>query len=465
MWEHIRKHASRTPEAPALIDPWVTLSWGELVRAVEDRCAGLPERPRRKTRLIALHRQADTAWVVDLLALQARGYAVLAIPEAMPASAATTLADELGAAGVLRGGPGEKVTEHEGGDLGDTALVHLTSGTTGTARGVLRSAANLHDEASAVADALALDTSHAVLMGTPVTHSFASGLLFAALLAGAPSILIPHYDPAALAMLALRHRPGTIAGTPYVLRALAGTEAVRQAGLPGLRYPLCGGAPLHPSWASLWQRTTGVDICQEYGLSEGGIATMNLRHAAACSESVGVPVPRVDVRVLDVDGRPASTGTVGRIVVNRPANPTTYLSPGGRRQPIPAVSDGTVGGLDTGDLGFVDRQGLLHLTGRAKLLVNVAGAKVSPVEVEQRLLDHPAVIDAVVVGVADPDRGESVAAMVETAPGTTIRELAGHLREHLSSFAVPRRWALTDTIPRTPAGKPDRARIRHLLEG
>ncbi|WP_037669773.1 class I adenylate-forming enzyme family protein [Streptomyces griseus] len=465
MWEHVRRHASRTPAAPALIDPRTTLSWGELVRAVEHRCAGLPERPRRKPRLIALHRRADTAWVVDLLALRVKGYAVLAIPEAMPANPATALADELGAAGVLRGGPEVKFTEHEGADLGDTALVHLTSGTTGTARGVLRSAANLHDEASAVAHSLELDTAHAVLMGTPVTHSFASGLLFAALLAGAPSILVPHYDPAALAMLALRHRPGTIAGTPYVLRALAGTEAIRQAGLPGLRYPLCGGAPLHPSWADLWLRTTGVHICQEYGLSEGGIATMNLRDAAACPESVGVPVPRVDIRVLDADGRPAPAGTVGRIVVDRPANPTTYLSPGGRHRPIPAVDDGTAGGLDTGDLGFVDPQGLLHLTGRAKLLVNVAGAKVSPVEVEQRLLDHPAVLDAVVVGVADPDRGESVAAMVETTPGATIRELAGHLREHLSSFAVPRRWALTDTIPRTPAGKPDRARIRHLLEG
>ncbi|MFD8811206.1 class I adenylate-forming enzyme family protein [Streptomyces sp. NPDC059627] len=465
MWEHVRKHASRSPADLALADPQTRLSWGELVRAVVTRSSLLPDSPRGRSPLIALHRPADVAWVVDLLALHAKGYAVLAVPESMPGNAATALAGDLGAVGILSTGAQEKITEHRGGDLKDTALVHLTSGTTGTARGVLRSAANLHDEAAAVADALTLNTAHAVLMGTPVTHSFASGMLFAALVAGAPGILVPRYDPAAMAALALHHRPGIIAGTPYVLRALAGTAAVRRAGLPGLRHPLSGGAPLHPSWADLWLRTTGVRIRQEYGLSEGGIATMNLRHAEACPESVGTPVPRVEIRVLDADGRPAAVGTEGRIVVDRPANPTTYLSSGGRRQPIPALGDGTLRGLDTGDLGFVDHNGLLHLTGRAKLLINVAGAKVSPVEVEQRLLDHPSVNDAVVVGVPDPDRGEAVAAMVETSSATTVRELADHVRQHLNSYAVPRRWAMTDTVPRTPAGKPDRARIRHLLEG
>ncbi|MEU9330925.1 fatty acid--CoA ligase family protein [Streptomyces canus] len=467
MWDHVREHASRRPTALALADPERTMSWAQLERAVRDRTAALPERPKGRVPLFALHRQADARWVVDFLALRVRGYAVLALPESMPVAAATALADDLGAASVLRGGVGDvRIPGHSSGDTGDTALVHLTSGTTGTARGVPRGDANLRDEAAAVAEALGLDAAHAVLMGTPVAHSFASGLLLGALTAGAPSVLLPRYDPAAMARLALRHRPGTIAGTPYVLRALAGTEQVRQAGLPGLRFPLCGGAPLHSSWARAWLEATGVGICQEYGLSEGGIATVNLDRAAEFPESVGTPIPRVAVHVVDGNGRPVAPGVVGRVLVDRPANPTEYLTSGGLRVPIPTGGGALVRGIDTGDLGYVDELDLLHLAGREKLLINVGGAKVSPVEVERRLLDHPAVSEAVVVGVADPYRGETVAALIETAPGaTTVRDLSDYLRTHLSGFAIPRRWELTDAVPRTSAGKPDRAQIRHLLEG
>ncbi|WP_158711646.1 class I adenylate-forming enzyme family protein [Streptomyces xylophagus] len=444
-----------------------TLSWAQLEQAVRNRAAELPERPKGRVPLLALHRQANALWVVDFLALRVSGYAVLALPEAMPVASATALSEDLGATALLRGGAGDvHLSSHRVGDAGDTALVHLTSGTTGTARGVPRDNANLRDEAAAVAEALDLDAAHAVLMGTPVAHSFASGLLLGALTAGAPSILLPRYDPAVMATLALRHRPGTIAGTPYVLRALAGTEQVRRTGLPGLRFPLCGGAPLHSSWARAWLETTGVAICQEYGLSEGGIATVNLDRATERPESVGTPIPRVAIHVVDGDGRPMASGSVGRILVDRPANPTEYLTAGGRRVPIPVRGDAPIRGTDTGDLGFVDELGLLHLAGREKLLINVGGAKVSPVEVEQCLLDHPAVNEAVVVGVADPYRGETVAALIEMAPGaTTVRELTGYLRGHLSGFAIPRHWELTDAVPRTSAGKPDRAQIRYLLEG
>jgi acyl-coenzyme A synthetase/AMP-(fatty) acid ligase len=344
-------------------------------------------------------------------------------------------------------------------------LVHLTSGTTGNARGVPRSAANLRDEAAAVAEALHLDPAHPVLTGTPVSHSFASGLLLAALAAGAPSILAPRYDPLTLLRLAQKHRPGTIAGTPYVLRTLSGAEAVRRDGLPGLRYPLCGGAPLHSTWAEAWLQVTGVPICQEYGLSEGGIATMNIEHAAKVPDSVGPPIPRVRISILGEDDRPAAPGVTGRVVIDRPGNPQWYLGAGGERIPVPTRGTGDASGLDTGDLGALDEHSLLRLTGRHKLLINVGGAKVSPVEVEQRLLDHPAVLEAVVVGLPDQYRGEAVAALVAAAPGTGIPELAEHLGRHVSPYAIPRHWKITDSLPRTSAGKPDRAQARNLLEG
>lgn len=302
-----------------------------------------------------------------------------------------------------------------------------------------------------------------------MSHSFASGLLTAALRAGSPSLLTPRYNPAGMVRTAHEHRPGTICGTPYVFRAVARTKEARRTGLPGLRHPLSGGAPLHPSWAEAWQDVTGVPICQEYGLSEGGIATMNLAAHPDTVGSVGLPVPGVTVRILGPDGSPLGAGQAGQVVIDRPATPptTSRAAADGPRSPSapPFPETAPARFVETGDLGRLDEHGRLWLTGRTKVLINVAGAKVSPFDVEHHLLNSPLVKDAVVAGVPDPDRGEMVAALVHADPGTTAAELAKHLRERLSGFAVPRRWVFTPDIPRTASGKPDRARVLAILEG
>lgn len=468
MIEFVRMHAARRPDAFALVDAERCLTWSQLAREVSRRAATLPSARDLKVPMVALHRPGDTCWVVDFLALRSTGLVVLALPDAMPVAAAHTLARDLGAAALVgatqvclfAGQPGAASWQ----DLGEPALVHLTSGTTGTARGVLRDRANLEDEADAVATALALGEAP-VLMGTPVSHSFASGLLLAALTAGSPSLLVPRFDPSVLIRLALEHRPKTLAGTPYIFRAVAGSTAVRAAGLPGLKFPLSGGAPLHPIWAADWAEATGMPICQEYGLSEGGIATMNLADAAQMPDSVGRPVPRVRLHVVDDEQRPVATGKSGHVVVERPFNPVHYLIAGGAVEEVPTVPGAGAPGIWTGDLGSLDAAGRLRLNGRVKTLINVGGAKVSPYEVERHLLSCPHVRDAVAVGIADPERGEAVAVLLQTDPGTTIAQVSAHLRERLSSFAMPRRWAFIDTIPRTVSNKPDRAKARTILEG
>ncbi|WP_330241365.1 class I adenylate-forming enzyme family protein [Streptomyces sp. NBC_00525] len=465
-------HAAERPHALALADPEHTLTWSQLVDRVAERARELAPAPGVRPGIAALHRPGDCRWVIDFLALRSCGHPVLPLPEAMPAATAEALARDMGATLLVSANgagrlPGPEPAEA---DTDPIALVHLTSGTTGTAKGVLRSAANIEDEAAAVAQALGLGPEHPVLTGTPVSHSFASGLLTAALRAGAPTLLTPRYDPAGMVRMAHEHRPGTMCGTPYVFRAVARAKEVRRSGLPGLRHPLSGGAPLHPSWAEAWQQVTGVPICQEYGLSEGGIATMNLAARPDTVGSVGLPVPGVTVRVLGPDGSPLGAGQAGRVVIDRPATPAHYLTGGGGRAPVPTApalpGDGPGASfVETGDLGSLDEHGRLRLTGRTKVLINVAGAKVSPFDVEHHLLNSPSVKDAVVAGVPDPDRGEMVAALVHADPGTTTSELAKHLRERLSSFAVPRRWVFTSDIPRTASGKPDRARVLAILEG
>ncbi|TXR92353.1 long-chain fatty acid--CoA ligase [Streptomyces sp. col6] len=472
MLDVLHAHAAQRPHALALVDPERSLTWSRLVDRVAHRAGELSPAAGTRPGIAALHRSADCQWVIDFLALRSCGFPVLPLPEAMPAPTAEALAADL-SAGLLvsADGPGRLPgREPAEADADRPALVHLTSGTTGTAKGVLRSAANIDDEADAVAQALGLGPEHPVLTGTPVSHSFASGLLTAALRAGATTLLTPRYDPAAMVRMAHEHRPGTLSGTPYVFRAVARSKEVRRVGLPGLRHPLSGGAPLHPSWAEGWQDVTGVPVCQEYGLSEGGIATMNLAAHPDTVGSVGLPVPGVTVRVVGPDGVPLGAGRTGHVVIDRPAAPVQYLTGGGGRAPVPTSpavpGDGPEACfVETGDLGRLDDLGRLWLTGRTKVLINVAGAKVSPFDVEHHLLNSPLVKDAVVAGVPDPDRGEMVAALVHAEPGATAAELAQHLRERLSSFAVPRRWVFTPAIPRTASGKPDRARVLAILEG
>lgn len=189
-------------------------------------------------------------------------------------------------------------------------------------------------------------------------------------------------------------------------------------------------------------------------------------HAARRPGSVGRPLPNVGIAVVDDMDLPLSPGVPGRVVIDRPDNAVAYLDGRGRRRPVPVVRPGSpVAGIHTGDLGRLDQDGLLYITGRTKAMINVGGAKVSPEELERHLLAHPAVRDAVVVGVSDEVRGEAVGALVETAgPTPTIAELAEHLRERVSEYALPRRWRLGPRIPRTGSGKPDRHLARTVLE-
>jgi acyl-coenzyme A synthetase/AMP-(fatty) acid ligase len=226
---------------------------------------------------------------------------------------------------------------------------------------------------------------------------------------------------------------------------------------------MTGGAPLHADLAADWLDTVGVPLVQEYGLSEGGIATANLGRAREVPSSVGPALPGVQITVVDEQGRELPRGQAGRIVIARRGNPSCYIGAQGEFVPVPGGP--APGSVDTGDLGFLDDAELLHLTGRTKTLINVAGAKVVPQAVEAALLDHPAVQDAVVLGLGDRLRGEIVAALIEGDP-ETVRpgDLAEHLRRRLSPFMIPRRWLIVPSAPRTASGKPNLQAIRQHFE-
>ncbi|MCD9899514.1 fatty acid--CoA ligase family protein [Streptomyces sp. MT29] len=460
-------HARLRPGRLATADPDGALTWSELADAVRERAAVLPSADDLETPVAGLHRTSDSQWVVDFLAMRANGITVVCFPHAVPLTSVLGQAARLSASALIREDGKVLPCSGEPADSpwwSHAALVHLTSGTTGSALGVPRSEENLLDEAADLAAALELTPSTPVLCATPLAHSFASGLFLAALSAGAPTLAVPTLRPSDIVGLAQTYQPHVACGTPHTFRVLLRGGQSQCDVLSRIAVPMVGGAPLHTELAAQWKKSVGTALVQEFGLSEGGIATVNLRDADEKPTSVGVPLAGVAIRVVDPSGKTLGPGSEGSVVIRRRGNPERYLGTAdGRRDPVP-IPPGH-GEVEAGDIGYMDEQGALFLTGRSKTMINVAGTKVAPRAVESALMDHPSVRDATVLGLPDDRRGELVVAVVEGDPAVVeIEELATHMRTRINPLLAPRRWLVLDRLPRTASGKPDLRAIRQLLK-
>ena len=267
-------------------------------------------------------------------------------------------------------------------------------------------------------------------------------------------------SPATLLDLARREAATILAGVPYVFQTLTALTPSGDA-QPPFRLGVSGGAHLRPDTAHRFRERFGAPLVQEYGLSEAGIISLNLTHPDR-TESTGTPIPNVALCIVDPadPSRELPAGFTGEVLIRRAFPPTTYLD-----HPAESRQTFTPHGVRTGDLGCVDAEGCLTLTGRIKSMINVAGAKVAPREVEDALLGHPAVAEAIVFGTPSPELGEAVAAVVVLREGAVATEpaLIAHCRERLSAYKVPATVHIVPDLPRTPSGKPDLPRIRSVF--
>ena len=166
-----------------------------------------------------------------------------------------------------------------------------------------------------------------------------------------------------------------------------------------------------------------------------------------------------EIRIVGDDGAPVPAGTTGEIWLRRRGTPTReyYNDPVGTAEAFGG------GWVHTGDIGHLDGEGYLHLTDRKKDIIITGGSNVSSVEVENALYEHPAVVDAAVVGIPHPVLGENVAAAVVVRSPTTERELQDLVRARLAEHKVPHRLVLVDRLPRNPSGKVVKAEVRALI--
>jgi long-chain acyl-CoA synthetase len=233
-------------------------------------------------------------------------------------------------------------------------------------------------------------------------------------------------------------------------KILSETRLVRQLDLTPLRLLISAGAALPQEVAERFHRIYGKPISQLYGSTETGVICLNYQTPLMKPQAVGRPLAGVEVMVRGAQGQTLGPKDVGEIWIRSPAMTRQYDD-----LPEQTAQAFAADYFFAGDLGYLDEDGDLFITGRKKLLVNVAGNKVDPLEVERIVLQHPAIADTVVIGVQHAGYGELLKAVVVVHEGhsVTAAELMAHAASRLAEYKVPKEVEFRTTIPKSPLGK------------
>jgi acyl-CoA synthetase (AMP-forming)/AMP-acid ligase II len=355
------------------------------------------------------------------------------------------------------GDPGEPAPD-------DVALVLHTSGTTARPKIVPLTQRNLAVSAGNIMASLRLSAADRCLNVMPLFHIHGlMAALLSSLGAGGSVVCSPGFDAFRFFGSMEEQRPTWYTAVPtmhqlVLSRAERNPEAARAAKLRFLR---SSSSPMPPVVMEDLEAAFGAPLVEAYGMTEAShqMATNPLPPGARKPGSVGRGAG-VDVAVMDERGALLANGERGEVVV-RGAN----VTPGYENNPEANAASFTDGWFRTGDEGVLDGDGYLHLTGRLKELINRGGEKVSPREVDEVLLQHPAVAQAVAFALPHDRLGEDVAAAVVLADGVTAgeRELREYAAQHLADFKVPRRIVFVSEIPKGPTGKLQRIGLARTL--
>ncbi|WP_377271617.1 long-chain fatty acid--CoA ligase [Peterkaempfera sp. SMS 1(5)a] len=345
---------------------------------------------------------------------------------------------------------GEDVIErHED----DTAVILYTSGTTGQPKGAELTHANLTRNCDIVsAQLLHLTSDDVIFGGLPLFHAFGqSCTLNAAVASGACLTLLPRFDAGqALRMLA-EHGVTVFAGVPTIFSRLLQPPDRDVYDLSRLRLAVSGGAAMPLQVLRAFEAAFDCVVLEGYGLSETSpVASFSRLDAPRRPGSIGTPIDGVQMRVVDDSDTEVPQGESGEIVI-RGHN----VMKGYWRRPEATVAAIRNGWFHTGDLGRIDQDGYFWIVGREKDLINRGGYKIYPREVEDVLYEHPAVADAAVIGLPDPDLGEEVGAAVVLKPGaaTTAQELREYVKRQVAVYKYPRKVWIVDALPKGSTGK------------
>lgn len=350
----------------------------------------------------------------------------------------------------------------------DLASIMYTGGTTARPKGVpgnhMTEVAYVRDVMDDVIGAHIREGEDRVLMATPLFHIMPKGFFIATgLNFGNTTILMPFPHIDAILREIERHKIRWMLGVPALYRMILENDRVNRYQLDSLRYCYCGGDVLPTQVFNRWRELTGVPIFQVYGSTEVGHVAYSLLDAEPLPDVIGKPLKSYQCMVADpISLKPVSEGEVGELMVSSDFNIKTYLSqPEETMRSFIKIGDKIF--YRTGDYVTLNENGEIQFMERSADIIKYKAYRVSASEIEAVLQNHPSVVGACVVGVADERVGERIKAIVvlkDDARGVSGTELRVWCRDHLAPYKVPQYIEFRDMLPKSKVGKLLRREIR-----
>lgn len=463
--EVIRRETAAFRGKPAVVQGNRSLSYAEVLDLAAALGRELTEQGVRPLDRVALLAPDSPEYVIASLAILVIGAVVVPVPDSLTGGEVQEVLDLVDVHGLLSGVPGRcpdrairmgsapftwmpRSPRHEPDDVYprmNPAFIRFSSGTTGTSKGVLLSHESVLARTAAADRGLGMKPEDVVLWVLSMSYHFVVSILLF-LRRGCTIVLCSNDFPAGLLEAVQRHEASFIYASPLHYHALASAAGLTPESLGGVRMAVSTAVKLPAEDAEAFARRFGFELAEAYGIIEVGLPLVNLAPTRSHRGSVGKPLPDFELRI----DRPGSDGS-GEVYLRGPGMFDAYVSPW-----MPSRDCLVDGWFPTGDLGRIGEDGSVFIVGRTKDVINFAGMKVFPYEVEEVLLQHPAVGDALVYGVAHPRFGQVPAANVVLARGKGAilpAELRRFCLERLAPYKTPKSFAFVEGIERTDSGK------------
>jgi long-chain acyl-CoA synthetase len=472
--ELLYARAVERPDATALVYGEERFTFAELIERIERLAHGLASSGVSPGDAVALVMRGDPWFVSSFHAITALGAVAVPVNPSFKRTEIESFFRDAGVRFVVSDERTADVCHELAAGLDPPALVEksvpgrlaardpeedfvfqFSSGSTGRSKRMARTQGQIAAEANLYVS-LGFTADDTILSAVPLFHNWGLGsCLFSQAATGASVVVLEDPHPFLLRRdraleLIERERVTIFPGVPFNFRLMA--EAPSEADLSSLRLCLSAGAGLPRATFEAFRERFGVPVRQLYGTTETGMVAANMSDdPAASADSVGEPAGDVRVEILDEDGNPVPSGEEGEITVASPAMTAGYAGADMAELNEAAFRGGS---YFTGDMGVIDVDGVLSVTGRKKLLIDVGGYKVDPIEVEDVIAQHPQVGEVVVVGVPGEVQGEETvkAAVVATGP-LERKDLTLYCRGRLANFKMPQVIEFREAIPKSPLGK------------
>jgi long-chain acyl-CoA synthetase len=334
----------------------------------------------------------------------------------------------------------------------DEAIIFYTSGTLGTPKGVVLTHGNFTFSGPNIARCYGLRQEDITLAVLPLVHVFAvASPVFGSLSSGGTVVVLDRFLAETVLQAFVDYQVTWFPGVPTMFNYIYHAYENGTWNISSVRMGLSGGASLSVELLKNWEARFNAEILEVYGLTEStGLVTANPVHGVRKAGSIGIPVPNVQTRLINKEGKDAGKGEVGEILFKGPNAAKGYWK-------LPEQTEEAIrnGWVHTGDLAKQDEDGYFYIVGRKKDLIIVGGYNVYPREIEEVLYAHPAVYEAAVIGMADEVKGEIPKAYINLKSGqtTTEKEIVEFCKQNLAPYKVPRQVEIRSELPKSSTGK------------